>query len=68
MELQELREFVNKEINEHKVLKKILLILTVLLFSIGAEAQSISYIETVGQWYNVYDEHGKTCRGLRKIS
>lgn len=64
MELQELREFVNKVIKEHKVLKKILFILSVLLFSIGAEAQSISYIETVGQWYNVYDEHGKKIKAV----
>lgn len=44
-------------------MKKIFAILLFML-TIGAKAQSISYIETTGNWYYIYDLNGKKIKTL----
>ena len=40
-------------------MKKILITLLIILGSLGAQAQKISYIETTKSWYYIYDDSGK---------
>lgn len=44
--------------------KSIVMMVALLLSAAGLKAQSISYIETTGSWYYVYDQNGKKVKTL----
>lgn len=46
------------------VIRKMLLIMTLFVCTIGLQAQSISQIETTKSWYHVYDETGKLAKTI----
>lgn len=45
-------------------MKRIFIVLILLLSITGAQAQSISYIETTKNWYYIYDQNGKKIKAL----
>lgn len=45
-------------------MKRIFIVLILLLSITGAQAQSISYIETTKNWYYIYDQNGKKIKTL----
>ena len=45
-------------------MKKLLLSIILLLSAATLQAQSISYVETKGSWYYIYDQDGKKVKAL----
>ena len=46
------------------MLKKILIIVSLLLVAKSIQAQSIGHIETTKSWYHIYDETGKLAKTI----